>query len=267
MASFRSPSRWTMSVQWRGPSRTLPSCLTPWQEPTTTTQRRSAQPVEAVQPQLAQGIRGLRIGFDRRYATENVEEETALAISGVLDELVKLGATIVDVTLPDISRVDDAWNDLCLSEAAAAHAKTFPSRADDYGPGFRTCLEKGLRVSGAEIASALEVRSEVTERLNRMLTRSTASCARRCPIQRAKKKRIRPSRRTSHGAGSSRTKFTRNRSTSRAARRCRCPAASLRMDCRSVSSSSGASLSEATLCRIGHAYEQVTEWHTRHPDL
>ena len=29
----------------------------------------------------------------------------------------------------------------------------------------------------------------------------------------------------------------------------------------------GRSLSEATLCRIGYAYEQVTEWHTRHPDL
>ena len=36
--------------------------------------------VEPVQPQLAQGIRGLRIGFDHRYGTENVEEETALAI-------------------------------------------------------------------------------------------------------------------------------------------------------------------------------------------
>ena len=29
----------------------------------------------------------------------------------------------------------------------------------------------------------------------------------------------------------------------------------------------GRSLSEATLCRVGYAYEQVTEWHTRHPDL
>ena len=125
--------------------------------------------VEAVQPQLAQDIRGLRIGFDPRYATENIEEETARAINRVLDELVKLGATIVNVTLPDFSRVDDAWNDLCLSEAAAAHSKTFPSRAGDYGPGFRICLEKGLRVSGAEIAGALEVRSEVAERINRML--------------------------------------------------------------------------------------------------
>src|SRR5260370_26790188 len=29
----------------------------------------------------------------------------------------------------------------------------------------------------------------------------------------------------------------------------------------------GRHLREATLCRIAHAYEQVTDWHTRHPDV
>jgi Asp-tRNA(Asn)/Glu-tRNA(Gln) amidotransferase A subunit family amidase len=27
----------------------------------------------------------------------------------------------------------------------------------------------------------------------------------------------------------------------------------------------GRKLSEATLCRIGHAYEQATFWHLKHP--
>ena len=29
----------------------------------------------------------------------------------------------------------------------------------------------------------------------------------------------------------------------------------------------GRDRSEATLCRIAHAYEQATEWHRRHPDV
>lgn len=29
----------------------------------------------------------------------------------------------------------------------------------------------------------------------------------------------------------------------------------------------GKRLSEAMLCRIGHAYEQATEWHKRHPSI
>ena len=29
----------------------------------------------------------------------------------------------------------------------------------------------------------------------------------------------------------------------------------------------GRALSEGTLCRIAHAYEQATDWHTRHPTV
>ena len=29
----------------------------------------------------------------------------------------------------------------------------------------------------------------------------------------------------------------------------------------------GAHLSEPALCRIGHAYQQATEWHKRHPSI
>jgi amidase len=29
----------------------------------------------------------------------------------------------------------------------------------------------------------------------------------------------------------------------------------------------GSPLSEAMLCRIGHAYEEATPWHQRHPDV
>jgi amidase len=29
----------------------------------------------------------------------------------------------------------------------------------------------------------------------------------------------------------------------------------------------GRALGEATICRIGHAYQQATGWHTRHPEV
>ena len=223
--------------------------------------------VDAVQPQLAQGIRGLRIGFDPRYGIESNEEETTLAISRVLDELKNRGATVVNVTLPDFSRVDDAWNDLCLSEAAAAHAKTFPSRADDYGPGFRTCLEKGLRVSGAEVASALKVRAEVTERLNRILEGIDCLV---CPSMSnsAREKETDPTIETDE----SWRRLVKNDIYTKPFNLSGSP--TLSMPCGFTADGMplsvqfvGRSLSEATLCRIGHAYEQATEWHTRHPDL
>ena len=180
---------------------------------------------------------------------------------------MKLGATIVNVTLPDISRVDDAWSDLCLSEAAAAHAKTFPSRADQYGPGLRICLEKGLRVSNAAIASALEVREEFSERLNRMLT--TVDCF-VCPSMSnsAREKETDPTIETDESwrrlvTNDIYTKPFNLSGSPTLSIPCGFTADGLPLSVQFV----GRALSEATLCRIGHAYEQVTEWHTRHPDL
>ena len=43
---------------------------------------------------------------------------------------------------------------LCSSEAALAHAATYPSRADEYGPWFRQWLERGASRSGADYARA-----------------------------------------------------------------------------------------------------------------
>ena len=231
------------------------------------TSLRSA--VEAVQPQLARGIRGLRVGFDPRYGTEKVEEETAVAIGRVLEELAKLGATIVsvNVTLPDASRVDDAWNALCLSEAATAHAKYYPGRANEYGPGFRAQLESGSRVSGAEIASALKVRLEVAEQINRLLegidclvSPSMSNAAREKEADPTIETDESWRRLVTNDIFAKPFNFSGSPTLSMP---CGFTADGMPLSVQFV----GRALSEAILCRIGYAYEQVTEWHTRHPSL
>jgi amidase len=122
-----------------------------------------------VRTELARGIAGLRIGFDRRYATDNVDADVAKAMDSVLSELTRLGATVVSVTMPDVSRVGSAWLDLCGVEALAAHAKTFPSRASEYGAGLRAALEAGQQVSPATLAAAKKLRSEVSVAIEAML--------------------------------------------------------------------------------------------------
>ena len=46
-----------------------------------------------------------------------------------------------------------------FSEALAAHGATYPSRRDDYGPWFQGWLDKGAGVTGAEYAKANNVRA------------------------------------------------------------------------------------------------------------
>ena len=131
-------------------------------------------PVSSVRAELGRGIAGLRVGFDRRYATNNVDPDVATAMGDVLAELTRLGAVVVPVNMPDVGQVGSAWLDLCAVEAVAANARTFPSRASEYGPGFRAALEYGQRVTPAALAVAAKVRSEVSASLDRML--NTVDC-------------------------------------------------------------------------------------------
>ena len=126
-------------------------------------------PVPAARSELRQGVAGLRIGFDRRYATDNVDADVAAAMDEVLATLTRLGANVVAVTMPDVSQVPNAWFDLCYAEALAVHASTYPSRAADYGPGMRAVLESGQRLSPAKFAEATRLRADVSASIESML--------------------------------------------------------------------------------------------------
>ena len=225
------------------------------------------EPLEAVWPQLARGIRGLRMGFDRRYATEQVEPETADAVIQALTELSKLGAVVVNVTMPDITQVRRAWYALCIREAVKAHARTFPSRADEYGAGLRIHLEKGLQIAPEEIAAASEIRARVTAQIHALLTDVDCFV---CPSMSnsARERDADPTVETNeswrrlvmHDVHAKPFDFSGSPTLSVP---CGFTGDGLPLSVQFV----GRALGEATICRIGHAYQQATGWHTRHPEV
>jgi len=62
-------------------------------------------PVPHMLDELDRGVRGLRIGFDRRFATEGIHPEQSAAIQAAIDSLRQLGAQIVDVQMPNVTEV------------------------------------------------------------------------------------------------------------------------------------------------------------------
>jgi len=224
------------------------------------------EPVQPVRAELARGIAGLQIGFDRAYSTEKVEPDLAKALDAVLVELTDLGAEIVEVAMPDVGAVASAWWDLSTAEAAAFHADTYPSRAGDYGPGFRDVLEYGRGVTGVAYANAAKVRAEFTGRLNRMLGHVDCMvCPSMSNAARTKmadpfhnKEEAEWARLVSNDVHTKPFNFSGSPTLSVP---CGFSADGLPFSVQFV----GRSLSEATLCRVGHAFEQATQWHTRHP--
>ena len=125
------------------------------------------EPAPAILDSITDGIAGVRVGFDRSYATEDVDGQIAAAVTESVAILESLGAEIVDVELPPIDRYTLVWPTLCSVEALAAHSRTFPSRAQDYGPWFRGWLELGASTSAVEYARACDLRAELTGLLAR----------------------------------------------------------------------------------------------------
>lgn len=100
-------------------------------------------------------ITSLRIGVDEAYCTEGTDPEVTQAVLATVNVFKDLGAEIREVKVSGINyELLDSWFTICAAEAAAAHAETYPSRADEYGPTFRTFLEEGLKVTGADYVKA-----------------------------------------------------------------------------------------------------------------
>jgi amidase len=104
---------------------------------------------------LNSGVKGLKIGFDENYASEDMEPDFAAAVFAGVKVMESLGAEIVPVKMPArLREYMSAWPIICSAEAAHAHDTTFPSRSDEYGPFFRQWLTDGTSYTAAELARA-----------------------------------------------------------------------------------------------------------------
>jgi len=100
---------------------------------------------------IEDGVKGLRIGVAPAFVALGADTDAVAAIEGARAALAGLGATIVEVTFPDASPVLKDWFPLCAVEAASAHAETFPSRRDAYGPILRGFLDLAKDVTADDM--------------------------------------------------------------------------------------------------------------------
>lgn len=123
-----------LSVIW-GPDPLDPTC---WPEP------------PPVLDAAAGGLAGLRVGVDVDSNAVASDPAIAAMLEAAARTLGELGAELQPVRFPDVRPVVDAWERLAGTEAAVAHADTFPSQAADYGPALSRLLELGHELSGID---------------------------------------------------------------------------------------------------------------------
>ena len=223
-------------------------------------------PVPDMLDGIDSGVRGVRIGLDEKYATDGVDPELAAAVIEGVAVMKELGAEIVTVQMPDVDSYLPAWPVLCSAEAVAAHRENYPSRRDDYGPWFRGWLDMGAAVTGADYAEANNRRAA----LNGLIRDAFADIdVLACPSTMGPARPI--TREEMYGplSGDRGTSFQRYtvpydyNGAPTISLPCGLSSNNLPLSLQFV----GKALSEPLLCRIGHAYEQATDWHNMHPPI
>jgi aspartyl-tRNA(Asn)/glutamyl-tRNA(Gln) amidotransferase subunit A len=89
---------------------------------------------------LGRGVKGLRIGMPRQYFTSDLARDVAEPILAAIDECKRLGATVVDVDLPNQALAVPVYYVL-----APAEASSNLSRYDGVRYGHRPAQYKDLR--------------------------------------------------------------------------------------------------------------------------
>ncbi|MFT4115311.1 amidase [Bradyrhizobium sp.] len=101
---------------------------------------------------IGNGIRGLRVGIDRSYTQDGIDPQVVGALKEAERVLAALGADIREVKFPAYEKLVSMWIPMCSIETAEAHLETYPSRKAEYGPDLAQLIEQGRSVTGIEIA-------------------------------------------------------------------------------------------------------------------
>lgn len=119
-------------------------------------------------------LRGMRIGIDDHFNTEDVDTDMITTVKEARAALSMLGAEFVPVRFPDYRSAIEDWGPICAIEAAYAHRKTFPSRREEYGPTLAGLLDSASTLTAADYQGMLLRRYRFRGQLEQLL--NTVDC-------------------------------------------------------------------------------------------
>ena len=212
---------------------------------------------------LAAGIEGVRVLVPGRWIAAEADPEVASAIRAAAEVLAGCGAAIEEGDLPGLEAAQAHLMRIIYADAAAFHRERLERAPDRFGRDVLARLQPGLALSAIDYATSLRwlegwrrhVERLFADRWDAVLT-PTAPCA--APEIGADDDIIATTARL--------TRFTWPWPAARV------PALSVPcgFDAQGLPIGmqlAGARWSEPLLLRLGHAYQEATEWHRRRPPL
>jgi amidase len=208
-------------------------------------------------------VRGVTLGIDRRYTTEGVDPQVVAAMAEAERALVALGIKLREVAFPSTAKLLRGWIPLCSVETAIAHREHYPARAAEYGPALAQLIEQGRKMTGTEVGQILQERLIFSGALAALFGDVDLLLMPTMPVPIPSLAQM-----SEYGQDDSvllnMLKFTApfdfagNPTIT-------LPAGIDRAGMPLSIQLIGRRAAEDLLCRAGHAFQTVTDWHTRHP--
>jgi len=219
---------------------------------------------------LTGDVRGLRVGVIRELTLgDDTDAEMRDGVLAATKVLAGLGAAVEDVSLPLVPRAGAAFMAVCDSEGAGRHLQTLRARGADYDEGTRRRLLTAALLPAGLVHKAQQARAAIRAQIYDALTRYDVLVAPTSP-------RPAPTIASYTAPITSKAQaithfFTRRSFPTPAslagvpamAVPCGFSAAGLPLSLQII----GRRFEDATVLRVGHAYEQATTWHTQRPPI
>ena len=214
------------------------------------------------------GLSGLVVGVPRNFFFDDVDPEVEQSVRQAVEVLEREGARVEEVELPHAEQYMAVEFGICLPEASAYHQEMLRSRGDLYTPEVRLLLETGELVLATDYIKALRVRRVIQEGWRQMFQGIDVLVAPSLPTPAV-----------IAGHDTVRWPNGTEEPVINAYVRLSCPAditglPALTVPCGSNSRDLpiglqviGKPFDEATVLRVGHAYEAQSGWNARQPEL
>ena len=208
---------------------------------------------------LGRDIRGVRIGVPRNYFFDGVDAEVERAFEAALGTLRGLSAEVRDLRIPSLAAAP-SFMLIMLSEAFAYHERDLRAHPELYGEVLRERLMAGGLITSAEYVQAQRIRSEICREVAAALGEVDVLATPTAP-----KPATPYALATDPEFGFPRSNMAPFNITGlpTLALPCGFSGTGLPLSLQL----SGRAFEESLVLRVGHAYEQATEWHTRRPPV
>jgi amidase len=218
-------------------------------------------PVPDYMAELGGNIRGVTIGIDRNFVSNGIDNEVVGALKEAELVLASFGARIREVKFPATDDLVRGWIPFCSVETAIAHKATYPEKAAEYGPDLAALIDQGRGMTAFELGEIYHERLAFSGALKALFEEVDLLLIPTMPVPVPSLTRM-----TEYGQDPSVLlrilRFTAPFDFSGS------PTITLPngIDRGGIPLSMqlvGRHVSEDLLCRAGHAYQRVTDWHTR----